>query len=365
MNEWRSARLYYYERDRKRLIIDGLDSIVREWKRQDWLKKFYFEPHWLQGPHIRVHFVLSEPERIEQWMERMRQLLRDYPSEGMIDVEQYRVVQQSLAWWEAVRVDQDKLYPDNFVELFDDEPNVQMFGGEEAVQLGRAFLAESYDTTIRLMSAIRNQEVTLYNAGMKLMCCKAYVLDPSLVYSHISYRSHAEAFLAKSQGKYSPFFQREYTKQKQLLHSIIQQTVADLEQGSAEPWLREYFALFERYTGQIREKLSDGSIRLPTSDKARLLYKNIRGHDLPDWGEVTDNSEFHAILMNEQWQNHMKADIDFLTLRVLVNFLYVILLQLGLKPIERYLLCWFLAKSVEELRGIDTIDYLQETSELL
>lgn len=26
---------------------------------------------------------------------------------------------------------------------------------------------------------------------------------------------------------------------------------------------------------------------------------------------MTDNSEFHAILMTEQWQNHMKADIDF------------------------------------------------------
>ena len=151
-------------------------------------------------------------------------------------------------------------------------------------------------------------------------------------------------------------------KQKTAVHNIIKQTEAEMSRASGAAWLMQYLELFTEVRKQLFNSLNDQSIQLPTSDEARQLYKDIRGHELPDWDEVTKHSKFHAILMDPAWQQHMKEDVQFLTLRVIVNFLYLILQQLGVKPLERYLLCWFFAKGIEELKGIDTVSYIQEFS---
>lgn len=167
----------------------------------------------------------------------------------------------------------------------------------------------------------------------------------------LSLRSHADAFLSRTRDPTAvrAEFDERFRRQETALCDRLRAVESALADGNgAVPFVEEWAAAVHRYQRIAHPLLASGEVSLTGAALApRMPTLRI--------------SEFHAVLQSDH--GHMDflwTDGWFASFRLVMNYLYLHLNRLGLKPVDRALLCHLAARAVEAVHGVDAIGSFQE-----
>jgi hypothetical protein len=180
------------------------------------------------------------------------------------------------------------------------------------------------------------------------MFATAEVACPPITKGFLSYRSHAEGFLANSRdpaGMRARFDDRYDSAREALAERLHAVLAAVGGTGERLPYVPVWADLVRRYQARAEELMEAGRLWLP--DFVAL------DPDAPRPPGYTKVSEFHqAMNANEDVIRELREGRWFAVYRVLLNYQYLLFSRLGLRPVDRFMLCHLAARTVEDAYDI-------------
>ncbi len=351
-SRWHGIYLYYYDEDKDDLLLDCVRPLFGALEATS--QKRFFVRHWLRGPHVRL-FVFTPSDRFFESVkpkveEQIGWYLTEHPSATEIDGEQRLAAYQKLAEQEQETGALLPLRPNNSIMYEDYSRRLHVLGSVEAAGLLEAFYVETTKLTFEMLEHIRSNDDRL-ELSFDLMIAVAHVLGSGIARGFLSYRSHSEAFILNSSN---PAALRTSCRERYetLSEALVQRLERVLKTFDAKegdvPFVHEWVEISDRFWRQAQ----------PLVASEKISFDTETGRGGRRWNpEMLEHSAFHqSIQNNDAYVAAMQKDLWFRCYRLVLNYLYLHLNRLGIKPLERYLLCYLLANAVEELFGVSAVD---------
>jgi hypothetical protein len=183
---------------------------------------------------------------------------------------------------------------------------------------------------------------------LRLMVATAAHVCPPLEKGYLSYRSHAEGFLANSSDPdgLRERFERTYRRNGDALRRRMTEVLAALgDGGGGLPPLGDWLPVLEAYRRRAEELYEADALEL-----TRIAPPPEEAGPAPAGRRV---SPFHrALYGDERVREELNGAGWFAVYRVLLNYQYLLFNRLGLVPVERFLLCYLVARTVEDAYDI-------------
>lgn len=229
--------------------------------------------------------------------------------------------------------------------------------GRAARDLVDDFLIDSTPLVLELLEKILRQPSERTERAFELMGAQPLVLASRLFpqlqqlgfpIAFISYRSHVDGFLLMTRApeRTKHTFEERYQRAAAAAERSLRSTAAQLTNGrvESEP-LRAWIALLDDYLGRTLAGLRSGA--LLTSMGAET-------------GSIGDNfdlavSAFHqAVHADPQFRARVALDPEFNAMRVVASLLYLTLHRIGVRLIDRYMLCYTVARTFERVYDVSS-----------
>ncbi|MGH4023795.1 MAG: thiopeptide maturation pyridine synthase [Pseudonocardiaceae bacterium] len=305
----------------------------------------YFVRHWQRGPHLRLNVPMeryagrsTDQGTVERLVaEHVGGYLAGHPSTAELDPAALLPLHQSLARMEQVDGPLLPWYPNNSVQPADYDDRAAALGGRAAADLLAGFYVATTPALFDALAQVRAGAARL-GAALDLIISVAHAFaDGGITGGFVSLRSHAEAFLGEGdRSRLRRAWDEQYRLRACALQDRVSAIVAEVDRGT-NSWVQTV-----RPTAQAGQRLLAAG-RLPMSS-----LRQARG------------SEFHqALAGNDRWHEQVEPSLAFRSYRLLLNYTYLQLTRLGVKPVERFMLCHFAANAVEERYGVSAIDLVQ------
>jgi len=355
MTAWRTIRVTYYA-DQDPLISEAVAPLFD--RVRQWVDGAYFVRHWRQGPHLRLHFRCTAEtfsDVIEPKADRIiGDYLRRHPSTADIDRGRAAVLHRRLAEDEHEIGPLTPWIPDNTIRRTNYDDRKHVLGAAEGQMLEEFFIRTTglaFDMTSAIVDGRSRARM-----AFDLMVATAHVLSGAgIERGFVSLRSHSEGFLTYSpegKGLRDQWAQR-YTEQSPTLRRRLREVLAAVGSGHdadipfVHRWLRDLGAL----RNMAEELIAQGRMTLSaaeTAGTARDASATDGGAAYHDWMVLTQDSR--TSVESAEW---------FLAYRWVLNCTYLHLTRIGLAPVNRYLLCTWVADAVEEEFGVRAFDVAQ------
>ncbi|WP_283133917.1 thiopeptide maturation pyridine synthase [Rhizohabitans arisaemae] len=303
----------------------------------------YFQRHWVLGPHVRIN-VRAEPG---VWDRTVRPLIeeivgghqRRHPSAGHPDPEWEMRAHEKLAQLESEPGPLAPWQPDNTIGYAPFDPRLHVLGTPEASELLARFHVETTPLVFKIMEDVAGGAQRL-DIALNLMLASAQVLCPPIDKGAISYRSHAEGFLANvvNPGEMRERFDRVFASNRESLSARLREVLAGVETGEhGLPHLAGWTAILADFQQRVQDLSRTGGLILPRV-----------GLPMAGTGEWNRVSPFHRVLFgNEEVRRELDESEWFTVYRALLNYQYLFFSRFGMIPRERFLLCYLAARAVE------------------
>jgi len=352
---WHSAHIHHHDKNGIDELILGVVQPVLAQLPAD-VKRCYFLRHWRRGPHVRVQVECSDHD----WRELVYPLiersalayLREHPSSGHPNPAGEQRMHRQLAELEKEWGTLVPWHPDNSVR---DEPydrRLHVLGTDEAAELLARFHSDSTPLALGLLGEGYSQRL---DRAVTLMFATAEAAGPPTGWGFLSYRSHAESYLAqmaepaRARDRLEAVYQANRGGLASRMTAAVQ---AARSQRECERWLADWLGVVRRYVQLVGELHAAG--RLPLPD---LIPADAAINETPN-GRL---SKFHwALLGNEPVRRELNDAAWFTIYRVILNYQYLLLTRVGIPAAQRYLLCYMAARTVENAYGI-TLDEMIES----
>lgn len=349
---WHTMRITYYA-PQDRLIAEAIGPVITQLR--SWTDDVYFVRHWRQGPHIRLNVRCPDNVFNDVVATRVRavvgEFLRLHPSTADVDVDRATRLHRRLAQEEQERGPLTPWMPDNSVEQADYDTRRHVLGTAEAEMFER-FSVRTNDLAVWMTQAVVDG-ASRSRLSFDLLVATAHALSGhGLERGFVSLRSHSEAFLTYSpdgpalRGRWA----REYRHRSVSLRRRLREVVAAVDSGDREaapfvhPWIDELGNLKDA----THRLVVDGRMTLSpleTGDKGRSAPAADPASDYHRW--MTQTHQARAAVESSPW---------FLAYRWVLNCTYLHFTRIGLAPVDRYLLCTWVADAVEEEHAVDAFD---------
>lgn len=301
----------------------------------------YFVRHWQRGPHLRLNFPAErEADRDAAARlvgEHVGGYLAEHPSAVQLDPVALLPLHRSLARMEQVDGPLLPWYPNNSIQPAGYDERAAALGGRAAAELLAGFYVATTPAVFDALAQVRDGTARL-GVALDLILSVAHAFaEGGITGGFVSLRSHAEAFLGEGdRAGLRRAWDEQYRLRASSLQDRVAAIVAEVDRG-ANSWVRTV-----RPTARAGQRLLAAG-RLPMSSLRRA-----RG------------SDFHrALAGNNRWHEQVEPSLAFRGYRLLLNYTYLQLTRLGVKPVERFMLCHFAANAVEERYGVSAIDLVQ------
>lgn len=354
---WQNVHVYYYD-DPNDLLLDCIQPLFESLRPA--VSTAFFVRHWLRGPHLRLRFRCSNEQfatLVRPAVEdQIRRYLQAHPSTSTIDLDQMQLIYNRLAIEEAESEPLLPLAPNNSIQYLPYDRRLHIMQSEALATLFEDFYVDTTDLAFTMLRQIRAGASRLA-LSLELMLTMAYTGASDITYGIISYRSHAEAFIARSPNPDATraFFDSRYAAHAKNLQARLRYLVESLErQDDRVPLAATWAALSRRYRQRVRAEadLKPLMPETPTelTPEQQLVLEAKRRH-----------SAFHSLMIEDAvgsdalWQRP-----TFHRNRLMLNMQYLYLSRLGGKPFERYLLCHLAANTVEDVYGVSATHLLQQ-----
>jgi hypothetical protein len=351
--DWHSLHVTYYDEDQDGLLLHGVRPLLRHVR--DHVDGASFSRHWRQGPHLRINLRTDARTFHEVVHPAAQKIIGGYlercPSTRRLDPERELPAHRRLA---ELELDRGPLLPwhaDNTLRIAPWERRDHAVGGPEAADLLADFGADTTELVFRILEAVSG--AGRLATGFNLLIATAHAFSAGGVrQGFVAFRSHAEAFLAwyPEGAGLRPRWQAHVDRNVPALVERVGAVVATLDQTRrAVPFVEDWVTALRPYR-----------------QRAGLLPPTVgmdgTGDGTPAWSvaDLAERSPFHARLFgNSKWKRTMES-ASFGQYRMMLNLTYLSLTRLGVKPIERFLLCHLAAEAVERACGVSALDLVTE-----
>jgi hypothetical protein len=344
--QWHSAHVHYHTGDADTLILDAVRPLVEQLG-----CPAFFTRHWLRGPHVRLAVLVDEPT----WSGQVRPLidetiggwLVEHPSTGAVDMDRELAAHRWLAELEEESGEITPWHPDNTIDYPPYDRRLHVLGSEAAADLLASFHADTTELAFAVLAGVRAGAPRLATP-LDLMLATAELACPPITRGVLSYRSHVEGFLANCAdpaGMRTRFDQRYEAVRDPLAERLGEVLATVAGTGRPLPYLAGWAELVRRYYARTEELVAAEQLRLPEFVVPLPAGARPRGY--------AKVSEFHAALgANEDALRELREGQWFAIYRVLLNYQYLLFSRLGLRPVDRFLLCYLAARTVEDTYGL-------------
>ncbi|WP_225725236.1 MULTISPECIES: lantibiotic dehydratase C-terminal domain-containing protein [unclassified Nocardia] len=227
-----------------------------------------------------------------------------------------------------------------------------VFGGNDLPEITRGFLAGVRPTVTDVLRLGADRRDDLVTAALDLMVAHLPAVANShgpggVPLSYLSFRSHAEAFIATS--KNPDGLRATLDARYRQSHNEIEQRVLEIfEQldGSVSPLAAAWSARVRAAKPDIIARLEAGSVVVHTE------YAQAHRRERTDFAA----NAFHRVVgASDGLQDYLSNDPRFLAARILTSLLYLSLHTVGLTLVERYYLCYVVSRACEAIYRVDGV----------
>jgi hypothetical protein len=247
---WVAAYLYYAE-PWEEFLSKAVKPFVKEVMKKDWAEQFFFIRYWEKGPHIRLRFKTS-PELAEHYLKpalnkHFESYFEGFPSE-----------RQEPKWLEEVPQDQ-QWFPNNSVQFIAYEPEVDRYGGPQALLVAEEHFQHASQATLEALSQAESWDYeTALGTAMKMHLAFVHGFEMNRMqaakffeYFFISWFPRAYGYphhnqpkevLEQKQKETLELFKQAWGEQREIVQSFAEQMLEALEQEVAfeEDWLNDW-----------------------------------------------------------------------------------------------------------------------------
>lgn len=224
-----------------------------------------------------------------------------------------------------------------------------VFDGPELDETTRGFLAQTAPVALDL--ATRGDDRT--GAVLELMTVHlGAVADPARSrdgppLSFLSFRSHAEAFLATTRDPEAArrSFDERYAGHRTAVESSVRAVLRSGDSGGAAGWN----AAVRATKPALVEGFRTGAL---------VAYTGYARDHLRERTEFAGNAFHRTAGASEDLQAYLGGDPLFLATRLLTSLLYVTLHSVGMSLLQRYYLCHAISRACEAVYEVDSLALL-------
>jgi hypothetical protein len=345
MSEWRSYHLYYGDPDT--LILECVHE------------RAFWERHFAGGPHLRVRLRGAGDEVSELGSALVREagrFLAERPSAELATYSEAHAAalmekQGEEALPGALR------YRNNTVEEHAYRPPREVFASDDAVALAEDFRHDSMPLAAHVLRGPRSRSESL----LRLYFLQALVVSRGDMPSGcVACKSHWEGFAASFGAP--QVIERIHGSQRanrDAVLKIMREVTEWFEQGDPgrDPLLTGWRDLLEAYRSRTLRELAEGKqiTQQPhTVEEAREAREKVLGK------LHTESPFMHTFWSDERFIASIQYEPAWLVPRVLVNFLYQFVATVGIGPVDRMALCYYVFRAAEEHYDRDLNDILRE-----
>lgn len=226
-------------------------------------------------------------------------------------------------------------------------------------RVGDLYLARYYcqtnDLAFRVLEKANGEYPKKLDAALDMMIISADCAYDTIQRGYLSYCSHVNGFFTrwKDPQKIEKTFFEKYKKLSPYLHAKVTRL---LENGGGDEAYIQYRHVLLPFKETLTEAFSQG----------QLTVTNIENGDETSQGyrDFLERSPFHReIVNNDAFLHHMNHDPAFLSGRLLTIFTYLLLRRVGIKHKDRYALCYYIYRTVEELFDLNSLDLIKSFAE--
>jgi hypothetical protein len=339
---WHAVHVHHHD-DPAALLGDAVRPLFGRLKAV--VPRAYWLRHWRQGPHLRLLFDTDAATFAGAVRPAVAQIigpwLAAHPSQAHLDPDGLLPLHRRLA--EVEREDGPLLpwYPDNSFHPAPAERRAETVPEPEARALLDDFNVSATPAAFAATEAIRCGRADRLGTAFELLVATAHALSPGGIdRAFISFRSHSEAFLSSTSDgrRLRAHWDELYSRQSRTLVARLQEVVA--QAGEPSGAVGEWVGLLRPFDERAGALIEAGRVRT----EAPARFAGPAGQ--PELAEI---SPFHAgIEANPEWWETVRTATWFGRYRLMLNYTYLHLTRLGLRPDQRYLLCHLISSAVEE-----------------
>ncbi|MEK5295758.1 hypothetical protein [Bacillus sp. FSL R5-0659] len=219
--------------------------------------------------------------------------------------------------------------------------------------MGDELLADFYKCTNEVVLKSIGSTVNDYNDRLDiildLFLVSAHYNYESITSGYFSFASHVNGFFTrwKNPNVLKEKFNKIYLVNKEYIFGKIENLI---EKQNLNENSELFKKVIRRMKSLMRSEIEKGNMK-----PFDLNEQKDAGHR-----DFLEKSPFHnLILENPDFIDYMNNDIDFLSSRLITVFTYLMVKNLGLRNLDRYLLCYLIYKAVEEKYNLDTMNLVR------
>ncbi|MCY7454005.1 hypothetical protein [Bacillus altitudinis] len=219
--------------------------------------------------------------------------------------------------------------------------------------MGDELLTDFYKCTNEVVLKSIGSTVNDYNGRLdiilELFLVSAHYNYESITSGYFSFASHVNGFFTrwKNPNVLKEKFNNIYLENKEYVFGKIENLI---EKQNLNENSELFKKVIRRMKSLMRSEIEKGNMK-----SFDLNEQKDEGHR-----DFLEKSPFHnLILENPDFIDYMNNDRDFLTSRLITVFTYLMVRNLGLRNLDRYLLCYLIYKAVEEKYNLDTMNLVR------
>ncbi|KOS64280.1 hypothetical protein FJQ98_10495 [Lysinibacillus agricola] len=335
---WQTISIYYYEHNKDALLLkmNELISTLNE----KYTFKFYFRRHWKFGSHIRMNISANETdyEQIRTYLiDNLQTYLKEHPSTEILNKKELLRVHKQLGKLEGESGPFSPFMDNNTIHdtKYDDRSN--------------HFDELDHDTMAEIMTKLSPfilQVIKSTNENTKLRSIVSILLmlnfanfEQNREVSSLSYRSHTEGFfnMISNPAQTKEDFEKIYLD--------LSEDISDY----SEALFMNNIGVLPEFLQQILFDWNQVINNMYLIVAANIKRTSVKAKAIQ--GSHAKVSDFHNHIYSS---NDIRKYLDskqFRIVRILINFMYITLSQLGFSPKYRFFLCWVCANEIESYFG--------------
>lgn len=348
-SSWRSVNVFHHDADRTDLLLDAVRPFVAVVGPS--VERVYFQPHWRRGPHVRIPIRASDEVFDEVVSPAIGEILVDYvrrhPSIVELDGREAYGQHVRLAEFERERGPLLPWAPNNTVEIGGHDRRIEVLGGAAAADLLADYYVDSNDVVFDILDWVRAGGAKM-SLVVDLFIGTAHRFLPPVTYGYLSYRGHADAFMAKMPDGVRERFDRVYEANAEHFRRRVVDITAAADYHDVLPF-GALLDILLRYRDQANELIRSDQLKLNPDAWGST------------WSAWSDRSPFHKLLGGHRGAaDELGGWHEFQRYRVVLNWLYLNMYRLGIGELARNLICHVVSRAVEDVHGVTATDRIQE-----
>ncbi|MEM1182246.1 MAG: lantibiotic dehydratase C-terminal domain-containing protein [Acidobacteriota bacterium] len=352
MTQWRS----YF------MFSSNLDSMILEFVQpfmdahRDRLDRCFWERHSAGGPHLRIRFK-GDPDALESVAAALRAEAKDYfEAHPSPDLESYSPA-NAAAFLEkegAVYTEDDLVYRNNVIVERAFPPNPHGFESDEAANYMYDFHHDATHFVGAVLSDPRpNREIVL-----RLYFAHAALAVGNIPGGSVTWKSHWEGFRSSiSSPVLIDRIKEAYDADREgiFAHLTEIETICETGDWRRDPILEEWKQLIDVYSARASREVRKGhSFTSQLQSPEQAAEARARAAESLE----RESSFVRTFWSDDRFLLSINKDVHFQVPRLLVNLFYGMIARVGLKPLDKMVLCHHVQRSVEEHFGVDLEKFL-------